>query len=868
MAAALRGRRAALHLRQRRELDRRGQRRRAVRRPPSWPSAARPVAWPTTGGAHRARQRRRLRARLLAPADRARRRRRHRARACRRAATRATCSQRSPRPRGAGMLTIGWPATTAARWPTAGHVDHCLVVRVGQRAPHPGDAGRGRASSSGGACRLRSRESVGARMPTPTTARPRCSSASRRSAAAARASPTRSSRWPTAPAARPRPRSSTPCSSRRSPTTTPAPLRRRGDARRCRRGERLAFSTDSFVVQPPLVPGRLDRAPRGARHGQRPRRAGRSARRGCRPRSCIEEGFADRRAPRHRRRHGRRGRGRGRRDRHRRHQGRRPGRGRRPVHHDRRRRRASRRAATLGPELVQPGDVVLVSGTIADHGMAVMLARGDLALEADIRSDTAPLGGLVETLLAAAPAHALAARPDPRRASARCATSSPATPNLAVVLDEAALPVAPAVNGGLRPARHRPALRRQRGQAGRRRRRPTRPTPRSRALRGHPLGRARPRRSARSRAEPEGIVVLLHHVRRHPHRRHARRRSAPADLLSAGVGAHAHPGHGHRAGRRVPAVRLPARGRARPGRVRAQRQRGRAHRGRGRRAGAIAELAGALRRRPAAARPRRARSTPRRRSRVERTATAFAHRRQRRRRRARRCRSASTPRPAPTCLAEVDDPGRPPLPLPVHQLHRTADPATRSCRACPTTGPRTTMAGFAMCAACQAEYDDPADRRFHAQPNACPACGPQLAWRDLDGAALRRRRRRARRRGRRAARRRGRRGQGRRRLPPRGRRRPTRDAVGELRRRKARDDKPFAVMVARPRRRPSAVRARRRRRGRADVVAAAADRARSAPTADAPVADGVAPGLPELGLMLAVQPAAPPAAGGRRPARS
>ena len=69
----------------------------------------------------------------------------------------------------------------------------------------------------------------------------------------------------------------------------------------------------------------------------------------------------------------------------------------------------------LGPERVQPGDVVLVSGTIADHGMAVMLARGDLALEADIRSDTAPLGGLVDALLAAAPGDPLAARSDPRR---------------------------------------------------------------------------------------------------------------------------------------------------------------------------------------------------------------------------------------------------------------------------------------------------------------------------------------------------------------------------------------------------------------------------------------------------------------------
>ncbi|MDP8975315.1 MAG: hydrogenase expression/formation protein HypE [Actinomycetota bacterium] len=57
----------------------------------------------------------------------------------------------------------------------------------------------------------------------------------------------------------------------------------------------------------------------------------------------------------------------------------------------------------LSAERVRPGDKVLVSGTIGDHGVAIMLARGDLALEADIKSDTAPLNGLVESLLAAAP---------------------------------------------------------------------------------------------------------------------------------------------------------------------------------------------------------------------------------------------------------------------------------------------------------------------------------------------------------------------------------------------------------------------------------------------------------------------------------
>ncbi len=42
---------------------------------------------------------------------------------------------------------------------------------------------------------------------------------------------------------------------------------------------------------------------------------------------------------------------------------------------------------------------------------------------------------------------------------------------------------------------------------------------------------------------------------------------------------------------------------------------------------------------------------------------------------------------------------------------------------------RTTMAGFAMCAECRAEYDDPTNRRFHAQPVACPRCGPRLELR-------------------------------------------------------------------------------------------------------------------------------------------
>lgn len=44
----------------------------------------------------------------------------------------------------------------------------------------------------------------------------------------------------------------------------------------------------------------------------------------------------------------------------------------------------------------------------------------------------------------------------------------------------------------------------------------------------------------------------------------------------------------------------------------------------------------------------------------------------------------------------------------------------------PYDRPQTTMSPFTMCPACQAEYDDPLNRRFHAQPNACPDCGPHL----------------------------------------------------------------------------------------------------------------------------------------------
>lgn len=57
----------------------------------------------------------------------------------------------------------------------------------------------------------------------------------------------------------------------------------------------------------------------------------------------------------------------------------------------------------LGSDKAKPGDSILVNGLLGDHGAAILNARGDMELSTDIQSDCAPLYGLVETILAAAP---------------------------------------------------------------------------------------------------------------------------------------------------------------------------------------------------------------------------------------------------------------------------------------------------------------------------------------------------------------------------------------------------------------------------------------------------------------------------------
>ncbi|WP_329315828.1 carbamoyltransferase HypF [Streptomyces sp. NBC_01278] len=205
-------------------------------------------------------------------------------------------------------------------------------------------------------------------------------------------------------------------------------------------------------------------------------------------------------------------------------------------------------------------------------------------------------------------------------------------------------------------------------------------------------------------------------------------------------------------------------------------------------------------------------------------------------------------------------------------LAELADPADRRHRhpfiTCTHCGPRftivtglpydrahTTMARFPMCPDCAREYADPADRRFHAQPVACPACGPRL--RLLAGS------------------------------PPReeagadpvaGARRllaggailavkglggyhlacdaAHAGAVAELRRRKARGDKPFALMARDPADVEHLVHLGPAER---DLLTGPARpivllRRRPAAAAGDPVAEDVAPRCPDLGVMLPYTP--------------
>jgi hydrogenase expression/formation protein HypE len=94
---------------------------------------------------------------------------------------------------------------------------------------------------------------------------------------------------------------------------------------------------------------------------------------------------------------------------------------------------------------LRAGDAVLVSGTIGDHGMAVMAVRNDFRFAEPLVSDVAPLNGLVRAALAAAPG-AVSAMKDPTRGGVAGALHEMAAKSrVGIVLDEMALPIRPSV---------------------------------------------------------------------------------------------------------------------------------------------------------------------------------------------------------------------------------------------------------------------------------------------------------------------------------------------------------------------------------------------------------------------------------------
>jgi hydrogenase maturation protein HypF len=204
------------------------------------------------------------------------------------------------------------------------------------------------------------------------------------------------------------------------------------------------------------------------------------------------------------------------------------------------------------------------------------------------------------------------------------------------------------------------------------------------------------------------------------------------------------------------------------------------------------------------------------------------------------------------CLAELFDPADRRFRYPFTNC-TNCGPRFTIVRDVPYDRPNTTMVAFEMCAACLAEYRDPANRRFHAQPNGCPDCGPRvrlvyaggLAAEDggardaveataralLDGAIV------------------AVKGIGGFHLACRA---DDEAAVAELRARKHREDKPFALMA------PDLDTVRDLVALRPPELDLLLERARPIVLArrrpDAPVGDSVAPGSTELGVMLPYSP--------------
>jgi hydrogenase maturation protein HypF len=207
------------------------------------------------------------------------------------------------------------------------------------------------------------------------------------------------------------------------------------------------------------------------------------------------------------------------------------------------------------------------------------------------------------------------------------------------------------------------------------------------------------------------------------------------------------------------------------------------------------------------------------------------------------------------CVQEIFDPGNRRYRYPFTNC-TNCGPRFSIVEARPYDRANTTMKGFVMCDGCLAEYRDPDDRRYHAQPNACPQCGPRLELWDADGkrsaqgdVALREASDRIRQGAILAVK-----GIGGFHLVTNAR---SEDSVARLRRRKHREERPFALMypslkeIARDCE-LSALEARLLRSPEAPIVLLT-KRQRS-DSQYAPIAASVAPRYPTLGAMLPYSP--------------
>jgi hydrogenase expression/formation protein HypE len=103
--------------------------------------------------------------------------------------------------------------------------------------------------------------------------------------------------------------------------------------------------------------------------------------------------------------------------------------------------------ASLSPAALEPGDRVVVSGTIGEHGTAIMLARGELGLDAEVESDTRPLWPAADALLDAVGPSLRCMRDATRGGVATVLNELARASSVSVEVREAEIPVRPEVSG-------------------------------------------------------------------------------------------------------------------------------------------------------------------------------------------------------------------------------------------------------------------------------------------------------------------------------------------------------------------------------------------------------------------------------------